>query len=233
MTARIHENRRKGIFFIILFIVLMLQTLITGAQPLEQVDQNLYRGFVASFGIRSIDLSSNIEQIDQTSLLQAGGHVGLIFGNSIVRSKIGLLGYYSSTGNTAGTTDLYESNVVVNFYPLSWLVRKSFAVEPYMTGGLDYNLYKFYGHYINQDSRQTNYSQAEAPYIGKIKQLNATIGTGIEVKFTCADSFVHLFSEVRCGENLSSRTSNTALSNTKINNQTQVILGISFGAHRL
>jgi len=232
MTTRIHDNLIKGIFFIILFIVLMLQSIFGNAQNFPLDSQKPYKGMVVGFGTRSSAISSDIEKIHQTSMLQTGGHVGLIFGNNIVRSKIGLLGYYSSTGINTGTTDLYESNVSLNFYPLSWISGQSMMIEPYLTGGVDYDQFKFYGYYLNQEPGETNYSKVEAPYLGKIKQLNATVGVGIEVKLEDRYDFVHLFSEVKYGMQLSAQTSNTAFVNTGINNQMQVVLGISVGIHR-
>lgn len=107
MITRIQENTAKGIFIIVLYIFLLLQGLLAGAQSYRPENQNSYRGFVASFGVRSADLSSN---------------------------------------------DAYD--------------------------------------------------------------------------------FIHPFSEVRYGKNLSSKSSNLVFSNIQINSQTQLIVGISFGAHR-
>lgn len=232
MTTRVHDNLIKAIFLVILFTILLLQSLITTAQPVQRNPQKIYRGFLATFGTRSQTVSSNIAKIDQNSFLQAGGELGLLVGNNIVRSKVGLLGYYASSGNTAGSTDLYESNLSVNFYPLSWISKKTLIVEPYLTGGLDYDQYKFYGFYLNQEPGTTNYSQAEAPYLGKVKQVNATVGLGIEVKLKDRFDFVHLFSEFKYGHSLSTKTNDNAFSATTLNNQTQIVLGISFGACR-
>jgi hypothetical protein len=232
MTTRVHDNLIKAIFFVILFTILLLQSLMTNAQPGKRDQQKTYKGFLASFGTSSQMLSSTIAKIDKTNLLQTGGQLGLVVGNSVVRSKVGLLGYYTSAGNTAGTTDLYESNVSLNFFPLALISEKIMLVEPYLTGGLDYDQYKFYGYYLNQEPGNTNYSQAEAPYLGKIKQVNATVGLGIEVKLKDRYDFVHLFSEFRYGHALSTKTKNSAFSETTLNNQSQLVIGISFGAHR-
>lgn len=232
MTDRIRDNQFKAFLFIILFIVLILHTMIVDAQSFQFKSKNPYKGFVANFGTRSSKINSTIQKINQSSLLQTGGQIGLIFGNSIVRSKIGLLGYYSSAGNTAGTVDLYESNASVNFYPLSWISKKITMVEPYITAGLDYDQFKFYGYYLNQEPGQINYSHAEAPYLGKMKQVNGTVGMGIELKLMDRYDFVHLFSEIRYGHNLSAKAKNAEFMNTEISNQTQIILGICFGAHR-
>jgi hypothetical protein len=231
MAARIHDNVFKAIFLILLFIVLIFKSVTADAQ-MYRSDESLYKGFVASFGTRSAILSSDIQKIDQSKITQAGGRIGLVFGNSVVRSRIGLLGYYASTANTAGSVDLYESNATVHFYPLSWITKRSPLVEPYITGGVDYDQYKFYGHYLNQEPGQTNYSQAEAPYLGKIKEVNASIGAGVEVKLKDDYDFIHLFTEVRYGRNLSRKTDDAAFAHTEIARQMQVIIGITFGAHR-
>lgn len=231
MTARSQQRTTKAVLFVILFIILIFQSLITEAQGYRGKDQNFYRGFVASFGTRSADISSSIGELNETGFTQAGGQIGLIFGNNVLRSKIGLIGYYGSTGNTAGTIDLYETNWNVNVYPLA-LIAPTALVQPYLTGGVAYDQYKFYGYYINREPGTTNYSQAEAPYLGKIKQINATVGAGIEVHLAKSYDFVHFFSEVRYGKNLSSKASNTEFSDTSIAQQMQIVVGINFGARR-
>lgn len=232
MITRYRHNQIKIVLFIILFTILALAAHVTQAQSFTGPSDKTYRGFVASFGTRSVNVSSNIARINQTNLMAAGGQAGVIFGNSTVRAKIGLLGYYSSTGNTAGTTDLYESNASVNFFPLSLITSNSYMIEPYLTGGVSFDRFKFFGFYINQEPGVTNHSQIEAPYIGKIKQVNATVGLGIEVKLRDKFDFIHLFSEVKYGHNLSSQALNNTLAGTSLNNQMQVILGVSFGAFR-
>lgn len=225
------DNQFKGTLFMILFIILLLQSLISSAQSLRN-SESQYRGFVAGFGVRATNIQSSIQKIDKTAQLLAGGQVGLIVGNAAFRSKLGLLGYYSSTGNTAGTIDLYASNVSVNFYPLSLVGARHSIVQPYITGGLDYDRFKFYGYYLNREPGQMNYSQAEAPYLGKIKQFNATAGVGIEVKLMDRFDFIHLFSEVKCGRNLSNESKYAAFQNTALADQMQIVVGLSFGAVR-
>ncbi|HEX8038719.1 MAG TPA: hypothetical protein VF490_06190 [Chryseosolibacter sp.] len=228
MTVRIQENQLKALFFIILFIVLGIQALM--AQPSQRGHAPVYRGFFTSFGTRAVNVSSDIAKIDGTNLMETGGQVGLIFGTRIVRSKIGLLGYYSSTGSTAGTTDLYASNVSANIYPLSMLSGRRFLIEPYLTGGVAYDRFKFFGYYVNREPGVVNYSRGEAPFLGKIKQINAMAGAGIEVKLRDDYSFIHLFSEVRFGRNLSAKATDVAFERTSLKDQMHVAVGISFGA---
>ena len=230
MTTRIHDNTLRGILLAILFFILMVHGFVAEAQSYRR--NELYKGFVVNFGTQASQLSSNIADINQADLRQSGGQVGLIYGNHIAKAKLGLLGYYTSAGNTAGTTDLYKSNAAVNFYPLAWILKRSAVVEPYFTGGLDYDQFKFYGFYVNREPGEPNYSQAEAPYLGKIKQVNATFGAGIEIKFKDAYDFIHMFAEARYGHNLSSQSDEALFAATTIRDQTQVIIGITFGAYR-
>ncbi len=229
MTARIQDNQLKALFLLILFVVLSIQALM--AQPgFNRANSPFYRGFFTSFGTRTVSVSSDIAGIDQTNLMETGGQVGLIFGNRVVRSKVGLFGYYSSSATTAGTTDLYATNASANIYPLSLLSDREFLVQPYLTGGVAYDRFKFFGYYINREPGQTNYSQIEAPYLGKIKQVNATAGAGIEVNLKDDYSFIHLFSEVKFGRNLSAKATDAAFAHTALKDQMQVSVGISFGA---
>ena len=232
MTTRLQDNLIKGIIIAILFTILLFQSFLSAAQSNQWRSPKSYKGFVASFGTRSATLNSSIAPLHETALIQHGGKVGLVAGNDIVRAKLGLLGYYTSGGNSAGTTDLYSSNIAVNLYPLSWITKSSGMIEPYITAGLDYDQHKFYGYYLNQEPGNTNYSQAEAPYLGKIKQVNATAGLGVEVKLRDDLDFVHLFTEFRYGHNLSTKTQDSAFSGTAVTGQTQLVLGISFGSRR-
>jgi hypothetical protein len=55
-------------------------------------------------------------------------------------------------------------------------------------------------------------------------------GLGIEVKLKDRFDFVHLFSEFRYGHDLSTKTKNSAFSETGLGNQTHILIGISFGS---
>ena len=232
MTARIKENQLKGFIVLILFITLIFQVMIGQAQSFRSSQQNLYKGLVVSFGTRSVEVSSDISKINGTNLMETGGQVGVTFGNQILRTNIGILGYYSSAGNTAGTTDLYESNASMNFYPFALFTGNKCLVQPYLTAGVAYDRFKFFGYYINREPGITNYSQSEAPLLGKIKQVNGTVGMGLELKLRDEFSFINVFSEVKYGYNLSQTASDNAFANTTLMNQMQVVLGLSFGLVR-
>lgn len=223
------DNQVKGLLILILFILLTFQALITNAQAIRPGAKSTYRGLTASFGVRSVDITSSIAKIDGTNPMATGGQVGFVFGGRAIRTKVGLLGYYTSTGTTAGTTDLYESNISVNYHPLS---RMSGVMSPYITGGLSYDRFSFFGYYLNQEPGTTNYSSAETPFLGKIRQANASVGAGIEFLLKDDYDFIHLFSEVRYCRNLSATTEHTAFAETKLDKQMQVLFGISFGLVR-
>ena len=225
MTARIRDNQFKVVLIILLFIILSLKVLVAQGQA------GTYKGFITSFGTRSIKASSNIEKIDNTNLMATGGTVGLIYGNNIVRTKLGVFGYYGSAGTVAGTTSLYTSHLALNFYPLQILKARQFSLEPYISGWMSYDRYKFFGYYLNQDPGQTNYSQAEAPYLGKIKQVNANIGLGLELRLKDDYDFIHFFTEVKYGHNLSEKASE-AFEQSSLKNQLHTVIGIAFGAIR-
>lgn len=232
MTARIKEKQLKGFIVLILFIILTFQVMIGRAQSFRNSQQNLYKGFVVSFGTRSVAVSSDISKINGTNLMETGGQVGVTFGNEMLRTRIGILGYYSSAGSTAGTTDLYESNASANFYPFALFNGNKCLVQPYLTAGISYDRFKFFGYYINREPGVTNYSQSEAPFLGKIKQVNGTVGMGLELKLRDQFDFINVFSEVKYGYNLSQNASDNAFNNTTLMNQMQVVLGVSFGLVR-
>ena len=229
MTARIKENQLKGFIVLVLFITLILQVMVSQAQSFRAGQRNLYQGLIASFGTRSVEVSSDMSKLNGTNLMATGGQVGVTFGNQVLRTKIGILGYYSSAGTTPGTTDLYESNASVNFYPLALFNGSNCLVQPYFTTGISYDRFKFFGYYINREPGLTNYSQSEAPFLGKIKQVNGTVGMGLELKLRDQFDFINVFSEAKYGYNLSQNASDNAFNNTTLMNQVQVVLGVSFG----
>lgn len=232
MTTRIHDNLVRGAIILILFIVLMFHALVTSAQSFRGHTSTPYKGFVTSFGTRTGTISSDIEKINASAVLQAGGQIGLVFGNAVVRSRVGLLGYYSSTQGAQGTMDLYTSNIAANFYPLACLSGRVSMLEPYITGTLDYDQYKFFGYYLYREPGSLNYSQTEAPYLGKVTQVNASAGIGLELRLKDEYDFIHLFSEVRYGHNLATKSRDAAFTGTTIGNQTSITIGVSFGMHR-
>lgn len=228
MTARIRHNQFKGIFIIILFIILSLKLMVAQAQS----SASSYKGFNASFGARSFAVSSNIAEIDRTDLIETGGQVGFIFGNNVIKSRLGLFGYFSSSGKMPGTVALYTSNASVNFYPLQLLMKRHFLIEPYVSAGMSYDRFKFFGYYVNQEPGVTNFSQAEAPYLGKIKQVNATTGLGLELRLRDDFDFIHLFTEIKYAGNLSSKANRETFAETTLKSQLHTVIGISFGANR-
>lgn len=229
MTTRMKENIMKALFIIIIMIVLIFQSVFSQAQsPVKSI----YKGFEVNFGTRSFTMESNIPQINQSDIVHAGGKAGLVYGNNSLRTKIGF-GYYSTVGkNNNGTVNLYETNASANFYPLSLIRKKTSGLEPYLTGGIAYDNFKLYGYYLHREPGNTNYSNAEAPYLGSLKQVNTTFGVGLEMKIIDRYDFIHLFSEIIYGHNISSGSKHAEFNKTGIKNQMQMNVGITFGAHR-
>ena len=228
MTPRMHENLLKVIFFIAIVMVLLFQSLFTSAQSLNRTT---YKGFNVHFGARLFTINSNIGKLDLSRIVQGGGHIGLVYGNHVVRTSVGG-GYYSSVGTTAGTIDQYEASARVNFYPLFFILKKSPRVEPYVSGGVAFNNFRFYGFYINREPGNTNHSTGEAPFLGSTQQVNADFGGGVQVKILDEYDFVHFYSEIRYGHDLSSSTRSVAFADTAIKKQIQLNMGISFGICR-
>jgi hypothetical protein len=227
MQERIEFNQFKGIVIATLFIILILKSGCSHAQSMIS-----HIGFQANFGTSIFDISSDIPELNAKKVTQSGGLLGVVAGNETVRARIGLLGYYSSDNKIAGTVDLYKSNASINFYPLALFGKKSFRVQPYFTGAVAYDRYKFYGFYLNSDRSKVNFSKSEAPYLGTFKQVNSSLGGGIELKLLESSDFVHFFMETRFAHNLDNATNNARFDHTKASNKMQVLAGLSFGMIR-
>jgi hypothetical protein len=232
MTTRITDNQFKATIYFVLFAILLFMEVTAVSAQSGPKRNKTYLGFVTSFGTRSFKLQSNIEKLNQSTVSQSGANLGITYGNNVLRSRVGLVGYFSSSKNVPGTIDLFRNNVLVNFYPLALIQKNLSRVQPYINAGVSYDRFKFYGHYLNEDPGKINYSSSEAPYIGKIKQINNSIGSGVEFRIIENHTFVHFFSEVRYVFNISNDSNNSALNNTSVKDQMLVNFGISFGSRR-
>jgi hypothetical protein len=227
MQDRIEFNQIKGMFLLTLFLVLILMSICTSAQT------NIsHIGFQVNFGTSIFNLDSDIPALNESRVSQSGGMLGVVAGNKAVKTRIGLLGYYASDGRVAGTVDLYKTNVSVNFYPLALFGKSALRVQPYFSGTVAYDRFRFYGYYLNNDAGKVNYSKSEAPYLGTIRQVNASLGGGIELRITERYDFVHFFSEVRFAHNLDNATNSAQFNHTSVSNKMHVIAGLSFGVIR-
>jgi len=189
----------------------------------------LYRGFTASFGIHSLTSSSNFHQIDHRLVTVAGGQLGVFIGKDIVQYEIGLIGYYSSVSNVVGTVDLHTNNIAVKVFPLHLLDLQNPRLEPYLSAGVAYDRFKFFGRYANQDAGKMNYS-GNIPHIGTIRQTNATLGAGFNFRIWEDEcNIVNLFTEAKYAYSLSNVSTEQVLENTSLVNHMMVNLGINFG----
>lgn len=218
-----NDNLLKALLFAVICLVLLFQSFFADAQ--------VRKGFNVAFGSHHSIIDSDIEEINTKQLLQLGGSVGFLYGNSKVTSHV-TGGYFSSLQNTPGTLDRYALAARVKVFPLSWLSQRSRVLNPYLTTGISYDNLRFYGYYINREPGVTNWSQAEAPYLGSINQVNAGVGAGLSVALYEEFDFVRLYSEVWYGNNLSARSSDPAFSHTTLKNQMQINLGLTFGVVR-
>jgi len=225
MKTSLTTNTYRAIVCGVLFVVMSL----TSMESMAQSRPTFYRGVAVSFGTRSEHIQSNIEKINNLNVNLAGGQLGVIVGGEALRLRAGLLGYYTSTGNTPGSMDLYTSEVALHFYPLQLVANVDLPLQPYITGSLGYNQYKFYGHYTSDDNEQVNYSAMEAPYIGRMTGVNANYGIGLQVSLKDRFDFVHLFSEVRFSNTLSSEVTHAALKGTSLREMSVISIGMTFG----
>lgn len=232
-TTRINLSRQKGMMLIILFIVFGLQSSLVQAQSYRHTGKVTFRGFEGSFGARTFSISSNIDEINNLSVLQEGGQLGFIFGNETFRTKIGVAGFYFSANSVSRTVDLFESDVAIHFYPLSLSKTTQSRVQPYVSAGGVYDKVKFFGYYLQEDGGRVNYSNSKEPFLGSIHQFRASVGTGIEVNLIeKADDFVQLFAEAKYGFKVSSKTSYVDFDETSISNQLMINIGVRFGSIR-
>jgi hypothetical protein len=202
-----------------------------GANAQGTFRNKIYKGFNASFGTNSFRSGSNIKQINRDRVTVAGGQVGVTFGTDVVRYDVGLIGYYSSVSDVAGTVDLHTNSISAKFFPLNSFDLPPSLLQPYFTGGVSYDRYKFYGHYTATDEGKINYS-VDVPYVGKITQAKAFVGAGFEFRILSNRDFVHFFTEAKYAYNLTNNSTRLELENTTLSNNIMINAGITFGCRR-
>ncbi len=226
----LNSTRIKGILFLSFFTLLGLNTTGVQAQHMRN-SQYRYIGFEANFGVKSSRISSDLAAIHNMNIMEEGGSLGLVMGNQIVKGRIQAAGFYYSNSSVKHTVNLIESAMILNVYPLKLVNKSRQAINPYVSGGVDYTMLKFFGYYNNTEAnKNVNYSSS-APYLGKISDTRGTIGGGIEWRLPQVRDFVHLFVEARYSWAIA-QTADELFQNTKVSNSTSINIGVSFGLIR-
>jgi hypothetical protein len=218
-------NGIKGaiIFF---FLIGVSKATIIHAQTLRNSHYR-YFGFEATFGLKSTKLSSDLAAINNMGVMEEGGSLGFVMGNQVVKTRLQAAGFYYSNSSVKHAVNMVESALLLNVYPLKFINKSRQAINPYVSGGVDYSTMKFFGYYNNPDAK-INYSSSSAPYIGKIASTRGTVGGGIEWRLPQMRDFIHLFTEVRYSWAID-QSADDLFKNTRVANSTSVNIGVSFG----
>jgi|SRR5687768_11629658 hypothetical protein len=215
----------KGLVASLILIVCLHATL-SQAQGLRNSNYR-YVGFEANLGVKSTKLASDLAAINNMGVMQEGGSLGLVFGNQVVKTRLQAAGFYYSNSSVKHTVNLVESALQLNIYPIKLINKSKQAINPYISGGVDYSTMKFFGYYDNPEAK-INYSSSSAPYLGKIAATRGTVGGGIEWRLSQVSDFVHLFAEARYSWGVK-RDADELFQNTKVANATSINVGVSFG----
>lgn len=230
IAERIQENTFKMTVIFILFTVLSVKSCEVNAQS----KPSFYKGLTASFGTRAITFNSDIPELHNLSVLEEGGNAGVVIGNNAVRARINLAGFYYAAARTPRTINLFETEVLANFYPMRALSNYAGIVDVYTVTGVSYDHMRFFGYYVDQpEGQQINYSAPNEPYLGRIGTTTVTAGIGMEwTVMEHSNSFVHVFSEARYGFPVMTSASKETFENTTVQKYWAVNLGVSFGFFR-
>lgn len=226
-SLRIRLNMVKGTILTILYVVLFLYSIMAEAQSLRSQKMK-FRGLDGTFGFRVFTLDSDLSALDKLSVVQEGGSIGAVFGNRVLRSKVGLLGFFYSSPNIPRTVNVFENEAALNFFPLEMKAGRK-VIDPYLAGGVLYNNVKFKGHYAGATDRQINTSAPE-PTIGSIRKIDLALGTGVEIIPRNYGQFVRFFVEAKYGFNLYQDATDARLSATSVSNQLLCNAGLRFGS---
>jgi hypothetical protein len=224
-TNHFKLNLAKGGFYLAMTIVLLIHSLVSGAQSFDKANV-FYRGFDVSFGVRTTTMQSKISEINNLRLVTEGGSLGFVYGTEVLKGRINA-GYFYSAASVPQTIDQVHISKSVNFYPLAMAKNKISVIEPYLIGGVNYDVFKFAGSYLEGAKPTT--SSVNDEYIGKTSQLNGNIGGGIAFRVLDNINFLHLYTQVQRSFRLNSESNNEAFKGTYAGGQLIITAGVRFG----
>ncbi|WP_276367701.1 hypothetical protein [Chryseolinea sp. H1M3-3] len=225
-SQSILSNRLKGFVVLSFFILICFNAVLAQAQGMRNSNYR-YFGFEANFGMKSTKLTSDLPALNNMAVMEEGGSLGFVMGNQLVKTRLQAAGFYYSNSSVKQTVNMVESALQLNVYPLKFINKSRQAINPYVSGGIDYSTLKFFGYYNNPDAK-INYSASSAPYIGKISMTRGTVGGGIEWRLPQMHDFVHIFAEARYSWAMG-QDADDFFENTKVANATSINVGVSFG----
>lgn len=228
---RIQTQIIKGILIFVVILIGDLRSCSVMAQGLKQFAADYQIGLEASFGIKTFSLSSDIAAIDGLSVTEEGGTIGVVMGAKALRLKL-RQGYFYSSSTVAQTIDEVRSAFVANLYPLQLFQRNNSRLQPYFMGGMERNIFKMYGTYGSENNKPRNYSVSEAPFLGKISNMIASVGAGLEYRVTTPGHYINFFAEGRYGKSFHTISSGELFNGTALSDQLVFSLGVGFGYYR-
>lgn len=215
---------------IILVVIVVTVMNSANAQSFKRFARESQLGFEGSFGIKTFSISSDIAKINGLKVTEEGGSVGVGIGAGPLRLKL-RQGYYYSSSAVAHTVDEIRTSLGANIYPVKFFGESRSMLQPYLTTTLERNVFKMHGTYGENNAPQ-NYSITEAPYLGSINSVVASVGAGLEYKISNPGHFISFFAEGRYGKTMEVASTNRMFNNTSIPDQVVMNIGIAFGYSR-
>ncbi|MGK7389203.1 MAG: hypothetical protein ACNS60_02595 [Candidatus Cyclobacteriaceae bacterium M2_1C_046] len=199
----------------------------------EESTKFTYTGLEASFGLKAYKIVSSIPEIQNDFLLQEGGSIGMVFGNDYSRFIIKPLGFYSATGSYARTINLFTVEAENNTYLLQAITKKSRRFDIYSSLGMNFQSFKFFGHYIDKDQRPSyNNKAGKEPFLGKIENFAISYGMGVEYRLLHNEDFVHLFLTGKSSLPIQSSTNSDIFKETHFERHFELQFGVRFGLQK-
>lgn len=226
-THNIEKEERKVTLKIKLTLYLVFILLLSlGSLNAQNIK---YSGFETGIGARPIKITSNLEAIDQMTVIKSGGNVGFFFGNDafIVPVKVGF--YYQAIGPEPRTFGILELEGRIN-YSLSYLLtKKTTRLNVYGIGGMSLQNLAFIGTYISKEDRLKKRNTNQEPVIGHQLSLNSLVGLGVQWNLNINYSYIAFFAEAVQPFELGYTNNNKVLSGSHIQNMTNFNIGIRVG----
>ena len=217
---KIHNKLTSKTLNLLLIIILVLILGVSTALA-QSAHRPTHFGFETSIGVNGI-----LPEASNTLKLRAmsrGVSGGFVVGNSLLKARVRIAGIYLPTCHSQSSGKVFDSEALVNLYPLEFLRTHKNILDIYFTTG-----FRFAHVQLGfEDGKEFTSSPTQ-----KGKVLSQVSGFGGEYRIPGQNKFVYLFAEVVFANPVHSASSSSAFSNVWTNKSASTSIGVRFGSFR-
>ncbi len=247
-------NLRKAL--ILTSLLITISYVQTFAQWYPRNAKPFYAGLVSRLGTRSLNLSSDLDDIKKMSLLQSGTSFGFMAGNRMFEVTANM-GIFNASSGELKAPKLKDFEVNFEWEPLRFGTKKQKPFGIYLLAGLNNGSMKLSGSYTPPPKKELPILVCTCPligppppnpsdpdvvasdkpdaappkesYEGQVSTTRVNLGLGLQSIVAKNGRFLRLFAEVKYGAAISYKASNPILEKTKAASQLSIDFGMAVG----